>query len=201
MDARDRDAINREQERFFDQAVDLFDRHQPPEVIKRLKEIVAMAGIQEGDTILDVGAGVGVFVPLFDPYKPSRIVACDLSGKMLKRLKEKFSSVETHQRDIVDLNIEDETIDTIFMNAVFSNIADKEAALEKCSCVLKKGGQLIISHPEGRDFICRLRNAVSFHLDLLPTFPKLRDIFGRHPLKIVRYIDRPKLYFALAIRI
>lgn len=201
MDAKDRDAVNREQELYFDQAVDLFDRTQSSDVIERLREIVEMAGIQEGDTILDVGAGVGVFVPLFDPYRPSRILACDLSEKMLKRLKEKFPMVKTYQGDICDLAIEDKTIDWIFMNAVFSNVADKEAALMKCTRLLRKGGQLVISHPEGRDFILRLRNLISFHLDLLPTFPKLRELFGELPLKIVRYIDRPKFYFALATRI
>jgi ubiquinone/menaquinone biosynthesis C-methylase UbiE len=201
MDKNDRDAINREQERFFDQAVDLFDGPQPTEVIDRLRQIVEMADIREGDTLLDVGAGVGVFVPLFDPYKPSRVVACDLSGKMLQRLKEKFPDVETHQKDIIDLNIEDETIDVIFMNAMFSNVAAKEIALSKCACLLKKGGRLIISHPEGRDFIRKLQKVVSFRLDLLPTYPNLRNLLGELPLKIVRYIDRPKLYFSLAERI
>ncbi len=201
MDKNDRAAINREQERFFDQAVDLFDGPQPPEVIDRLREIVKMAEIQGGDTLLDVGAGVGVFVPLFDRYKPSRVMACDLSEKMLLRLKEKFPNVETHQKDMIDLNIEDEMIDVIFMNAMFSNLADKVVALRKCSCLLKKGGRLVISHPEGRDFIRKLQKVVSFHLDLLPTFPNLRDLFVELPLKIVRYIDRPKLYFALAKRV
>jgi ubiquinone/menaquinone biosynthesis C-methylase UbiE len=188
------------QGRFFDELVNIFDRPQPPQVMERLEKIVQMAGIREGDTILDVGAGVGVLVPIIESYRPSRIIACDLSEKMLLRLKEKFPYVEIHNRDVLNLNLEGESVDVIFMNAVFSNIEDKGAALWKSFSLLKKGGRLVISHPEGRDFIKRLRCIVSFHLDLLPTFPELKALIGHLPFKIFHYIDYPKLYLAIIIK-
>lgn len=138
------------QRRVFDSSVHLFDVEVPREVIDRLRRIVGCAEIREGDAVLDVGTGIGVLIPMISAFKPGKMYACDLSEKMLERLKEKFPEVETYCCDVVDLQLPDDSVDVVFMNAVFPNILDKEGALLNVGRMLKEGGRLLISHPLGR---------------------------------------------------
>ena len=196
----DRLLVNQEQAHFFDGAVELFDQEQPPHILSNLDEIVDAAGIRAGETVLDVGAGVGVLVPLIRDRGAGRILACELSQGMLSRLKAKHPDAETHLGDVADLGLPDGSLDAIFMNAVFPNIADKLTALKNCARMLRFGGRLVISHPEGRAFVERLREIVPFPLDPLPIFPQLRRMLNHLPLKLFRYVDRSDLYLAVIRR-
>jgi ubiquinone/menaquinone biosynthesis C-methylase UbiE len=200
-DGNDSTRINRKQARYFDKVVHVFDREQPPHIRRRLERIVSHAGIQSGETVLDVGAGVGVLIPYIQAAGAGRCIACELSKGMLDRLKENHPEVETFLCNICELEFPDASMDVIFMNAVFPNITDKRAALENCSRILKIGGRLVISHPEGRDFVLGLRDLVPFPLDPLPSRSRLTDLVKPLPLKIIRFIDQKTLYVALLERL
>jgi SAM-dependent methyltransferase len=197
----DRLLANEWQSRYFDGAVDLFDQEQPPHILRNLQEIVDAAAIREGEVVLDAGAGVGVLVPLIAARRPGRIVACEISGQMLSRLKARHPQVEAHLEDVGLLPLAEGSIDVLFMNAVFSNLSDKPGALANCARMLRLDGRLVVSHPEGRGFVERLREVLPFPLDPLPTFPQLRRLLAPFPLKLVRYIDRDSQYIALIRRV
>jgi len=199
-EVKNRPFLNQEQGRYFDRAVAIFDRDQPPHILERLEKIVSEAGIEEGQTVLDVGAGVGALMPFIRAHSAGLVIACDLSGKMLARLKQKYPEVVTVQKDIRDLDLPDGSVDAIFMNAVFSNILDKPGTLANCSRMLRVGGRLIISHPEGRSFVEWLRKVIPFPLDPLPTHGELRKLPGTLPMGISRFMDREGLYLAVIIR-
>src|SRR6516162_9160245 len=55
MLAQEAKAVAEHQRRRFHELVDVFDRPQPPEVIARLREIVASADLRSGAVVLDVG--------------------------------------------------------------------------------------------------------------------------------------------------
>lgn len=192
-----RSLINEKQARYFDEAVNIFDQEQPPHIQRALEHIVASASLREGETVLDVGAGVGVLVPFLRAHGAGLIIACELSTKMLERLKEKHPNVMTILSDVCDLTLPDASVDAIFMNAVFPNIADKSKALDNVARMLRVGGRLIISHPEGREFVDRLHEVLPFPLDSLPNFPHLRRLLQGLHLRIDRYVDRQDLYLAV----
>src|SRR5512137_2560290 len=87
--------INRLQRDLFDKLYHLFDPPLPDGVIERLEEIVASGNIVKGATVLDVGSGTGVLVPLIQRRKPEHIYACDLSEAMLEQLGKNYAPVET----------------------------------------------------------------------------------------------------------
>ncbi len=200
MTEAERLRINLQQARYFDGAVDLFDQEQPPHILERLDRIVEEGGIRAGETVLDVGAGVGVLVPLIRRRKAGRILACELSEEMLARLRRHHPDVQVYLGDVSDLPLPEASVDCVFMNAVFPNIADKRAALRNCARMLRVGGRLVISHPEGRSFVERIRDVVPFPLDPLPTFPQLRRMLRPFPLELLRYLDLEGLYVAVVLR-
>jgi ubiquinone/menaquinone biosynthesis C-methylase UbiE len=78
--------INRLQRNTFDKLYRLFEPPLPEGVPERLEKIVAHGKIHRGDTVLDVGSGTGILIPIIDEYEPRRIYACDLSEAMLEQL-------------------------------------------------------------------------------------------------------------------
>ena len=122
-------AVAEHQRRRFNELVDVFDRPQPPEVMARLWEIVASAELRPGAVVLDVGTGIGVLIPLIQSYQPSTVLACDVAEKMLQRVQDKYPIVRTYHTDIVSLSLASGSVDAIFMNGMYGNIADKPAAM------------------------------------------------------------------------
>lgn len=192
---------NQKQARYFDKVVELFDQEQPPHILRNLELIVEAAEIQPGDSVLDVGAGVGVLIPFIRAHRPGRTLACEISTKMLGRLAEKFPDVETHLSDIAEMKLPEGSLNVVFMNAVFPNLVDKPRALANCARMLAPAGRLVISHPEGRLFVERLREVVPFPLDPLPMFPQLRRLVKELPFLLTRYEDRSDLYLAVLERV
>ena len=150
-------AIAEHQRHRFNELVDVFDRPQPSEVMARLWEIVASAELRPGAVVLDVGTGAGVLIPLIQSYQPSTVLACDVAEKMLQRVHDKYPAVRTCHTDIVSLAVATTSLDAIFMNGMYGNITDKPAACSNAARMLRSGGRLVVSHPEGRAFVDQLR--------------------------------------------
>jgi len=192
--------INQIQRDFFKDLVHLFDPPLPDGVPERLETIVASANIVKGDTVLDLGTGTGILVPVIQKYNPLKIIACDLSDAMLARLKEQYAYADTIQADVRDLTLPDKSIDVIFMNACYPNIVDKRAAFANISRMMKKGGRMVISHPMGKSFIDLIRDRAPFPLDDFPGRTKAGRLLQPFGFEIGEFIDEPSLYIMKAIK-
>lgn len=192
------DRINRIQRKHFDTLFRMFDPPLPAGVPERLEKIVAVAGIKAGDTVLDVGTGTGILIPLIKKYAPGSIYACDLSEAMLRQLNENYTGVNTIQKDVRELALPDESVDVVFINACYPNIADKAGALKNISRMLKPAGRMIISHPLGKAFIESLRQGAPYPLDDFPLKSETKKILGPHGFAVKEFVDQPELYILAA---
>ena len=191
-------AVAEHQRRRFNELVDVFDRPQPPEVMERLWGIVASAELRPGAVVLDVGTGAGVLIPLIQSYQPSTVLACDVAEKMLQRVHDKYPAVRTCHTDIVSLALASTSVDAIFMNGMYGNIADKPAACRNAARMLRSGGRLVVSHPEGRAFVDQLRATSDLFIESLPTKEEFGTVLGPLGLEVIGYRDEPKLYLMVA---
>jgi|SRR5271167_303645 len=186
------------QRRRFNELVDVFDRPQPPEVMARLREIVASAEVRRGAVVLDVGTGAGVLIPLIQSYQPSTVLACDVAEKMLQRVQDRYPVVRTYHTDVVSLALDPTSMDAIFMNGMYGNIADKPAASANAARMLRPGGRLVVSHPEGRAFVDQLRAGSDLFIESLPTKEGFEALLEPLGLEVIVYRDEPKLYLMVA---
>ena len=186
------------QRRRFNELVDVFDRPQPPDVMARLREIVASAELRPGAVVLDVGTGVGVLIPLIQSYQPSTVLACDVAEKMLQRVQDKYPGIRTYHTDIASLDLASTSVDAIFMNGMYGNIADKPAAGHNTARMLQSGGRLVVSHPEGRDFVDQLRATSDLFIESLPTKEEFEGLLEPLGLEVIAYRDEPRLYLMVA---
>ena len=192
--------INKKQRQVFDELYYRFLEPQPPDVLERLRRGVRAADLTPGDTVLDVGTGVGVLIPLIQPYRPGHIVVCDLSGRMLEQVARLYPGVERHQCDVRDLKLPAASIDVVFMNAVFGNLADKEGAMRNTVRMLRPGGRVVISHPEGRKFVEELSRSAPFPIEPYPSRQGFADLFSSVGLTLTHYEEEEKLILAIGTK-
>ena len=192
--------INRVQRNTFDELYRLFEPPLPEGVPERLEKIVANGRINKGDTVLDVGSGTGILVPIINKYKPGRINACDLSRRMLEQLSKNYPYAKTILADVRDLGLAENSIDVTFLNACYPNIVDKAGAFSNISRMMRTGGRLVISHPLGKAFIVSLQKRTAYPLDEFPGETEAGALLKPLGFDIEAFVDEPELYILVATK-
>jgi SAM-dependent methyltransferase len=190
--------INELQRELFDKLYRLFEPPLPEGVPERLERIVAAGEIEKGAAVLDVGSGTGIMVPLIHERQPARIYVCDLSEAMLRKLDENYPYAESILADVRDLRLPDASLDVVFVNACYPNIADKATAFANIGRMLAPGGRLVISHPLGKSFIDLIREGTPFPLDDFPERSEAEALLRDFGFGIERFVDEPALYILVA---
>lgn len=113
---------------------------------------VALAGLRQGEVVLDLGSGVGIDVFLASKRvgESGKVIGVDMTKDMIKKadslVKERgFANVEFRLGEIEALPIEDNSIDVVISNCVLNLCPDKKRAFNEIFRVLKQDGRLMIS--------------------------------------------------------
>ena len=200
MDDKQLAQFNDKQRQAFDNVYDRFLVDLPQDVCERMERIVAAPAIKEGEAVLDIGTGTGALIPDIRKYQPGHIYACDLSSKMLDQVAQRYPEVERHQSDIRDLNLPDTSVDVVFMNGMYGNIADKPGAIKNIVRMLRPGGRVVISPPEGRAYVERLVRSEPFPITSLPSEGEAHSFLGSFGLTVKQYTDEEKLLIVVAVK-
>ncbi len=112
----------------------------------------AISGLQPGETVLDLGSGMGFdcFLAARAVGPTGRVIGVDMTPEMIARARENaarggYDNVEFRQGDIEDLPVEDASVDVVISNCVINLTPDKAKAFAEAFRVLRPGGRMHVS--------------------------------------------------------
>jgi ubiquinone/menaquinone biosynthesis C-methylase UbiE len=114
-------------------------------------EIAAAIGLKPGMTVADVGAGTGIYEPVFSKAvgASGKVYAVDISKPLLafleKSMKEAgIANVTAVLGSDKTINLPPNSVDVVFTSDVYHHFEYPQAILEDIRRVLKDGGQFIV---------------------------------------------------------
>jgi ubiquinone/menaquinone biosynthesis C-methylase UbiE len=111
--------------------------------------------IKEGDTVLDVGPGIGYFtIPLAEMVGDrGRVIAADIQQKMLSAIKKRAKQQDVEGRIILQLSSPDSLgvdikVDFILAFWMVHEVPDKPLFLAQLCSLLKDDGRFLLVEPK-----------------------------------------------------
>jgi SAM-dependent methyltransferase len=112
----------------------------------------ALAGLKEGETVLDIGSGAGLdaFLAARKVGHTGKVIGVDMTVEMVERarraaLEGGYQNVEFRLGEMEHLPLDDESVDVVISNCVMNHAPDKVAAFRETWRVLGPNGRIHIA--------------------------------------------------------
>jgi len=114
---------------------------------RRARMLLEYLELREGDRVIDVGCGMGVYLMLMSRLRRMDLFGLDLQVERLRRARAEVTTARLVCGDIGRLPFAPGGFDKVLMSEVLEHVPDDEGALRAIHRLLKPGGLLAVSVP------------------------------------------------------
>lgn len=190
---------------YFDKHAETWDNRKKPSP-EKLSRIMDAAELKKDDSVLDVGSGTGVLLPLISNFVDEKgfIVTVDISYKMLRQAVAKniAQNIFYIQAAAEHLPLKQTLFDCCICFAVFPHFTDKKQALTAINYSLKDNGKIIISHAMSRQKINSMHSSFGDTVseDKIPPEDVMNRLLAESGFKKVEIYDESDFFLVSAIK-
>ena len=113
---------------------------------------IALASLQQGETVLDLGSGAGFdcFLAANKVGGNGKVIGVDMTSEMIEKARENaekgnYKNVEFRLGEIENIPAADNSVDVVISNCVINLSPNKAKVFKETFRVLKLGGRLMVS--------------------------------------------------------
>lgn len=113
---------------------------------RRAGYFVELARVKQGDKVLEIGCGTGLFTRKFYEATQADITAIDISEDLLEQARKLLPGVVFQVDDAMNLSFGEKTFDVVYGSSVLHHL-EFDSSLKEIMRVLKPGGRMIFAEP------------------------------------------------------
>lgn len=172
---------------------DLDKVYKNPSRLMSRKIKIVKSDLNGGDRLLDIGCGTGeALLTVKDKY--NELFGIDPNPNAVKFARERLSNIghiKITQSSAYNLGFEDGMFDGVLFLDVLEHLSEPERAISEAKRVLRGGGQLIVTVPNGFNVFSRFKKD-THHVNFHTPFGWVR-LLRRHGFKVdkVRAVKFP----------
>ncbi|CAN5626502.1 hypothetical protein BH11BAC1_BH11BAC1_18050 [soil metagenome] len=113
---------------------------------RRVQYFIDLAKVQQGEKVLEIGCGTGLFTRKFYAATKADITAIDISEELLNEARTLLPEANFQSEDAMNMKFGDNTFDVVYGSSVLHHL-EFEPSLNEIYRVLKPGGRMVFAEP------------------------------------------------------